>query len=49
MLSFCKEILQYFQYFIHSKDWLPVEETSAGQSHNNYVDLVLKTIQRFYP
>ena len=42
MLRFCKKILKYFQYFIHSKDWLLVEETSTGQYQNNYVELVLK-------
>ena len=32
-LSFCNEILQYFQYTIYPKDWLLqlVEETSTGQ------------------
>ena len=49
MLMFCNEILQHFQYSIDSKDWLLVEETSTWQCHNNYVDLVLKTGQRFYP
>ena len=42
MLRFCKEILQYFQYSIHSKDWLLVEETSTGQNHNNYLIWYLK-------
>ena len=31
MPKFCKEIMQYYQYSIHSKDWLLVEETSTGQ------------------
>ena len=34
MLRFCKEMLQYYQYSIHSKDWYLVEETSAKQKHN---------------
>ena len=29
MLRFCKEILQYYQYCIHSNGWLLVEETST--------------------
>ena len=31
MPKFWKEIMQYYQYSIHSKDWLLVEETSTGQ------------------
>ena len=35
MLKYCKEILQYYQHSIYSKDWLLVEKTSAGQWHNS--------------
>ena len=44
ILRICKEILQYFQYSLHSKGWMPVEKTSTGQNHDNYDDLVLQTI-----
>ena len=30
MLKFIKEILQFYKYSIHSKDWLQAEETSAS-------------------
>ena len=42
MLRFCKEILQCFQYSIHSEDWLLAEETSAGQNQNTYLIWCLK-------
>ena len=45
MLKFCKEILQYFQYSIHSKSWLLLKETSTRQNHKNYIDEVPKKIR----
>ena len=30
MLRIRKEMMPYYQYSIHSKDWLLVEETSTG-------------------
>ena len=47
MLRFCMEILQYFQYSIHSKDWKLVQKTFTGQNHKNYIAMVPKTIYRF--
>ena len=32
LLTKCWGIVQYFQYSIHSKDWLLVEETFIGQN-----------------
>ena len=43
MLRFCKEMLHFYKNFIHSKDCFLLEETSTGQKHNSYVDLVVKT------
>ena len=31
MLKFCKEMLQFYEYSIYSKNWLLVEETSTGE------------------
>ena len=31
MLTFFKEILQYYQYSIHSEDWFLLEETYTGK------------------
>ena len=33
----------HFQYSIKSNYWLPVEETSTGKYHDNYVALVRET------
>ena len=43
MVRFYKEMLQYFQYTIHSKYYALVEETSTGHYHNNYVESVVRT------
>ena len=42
MLRYSKEILQYFQYSIHSQDFSTVQETSTGQNHKVYADVVPK-------
>ena len=42
-LRFCKEILQFYQYFYKWKN--PPQD----KKHNSYADFVLKTSLRFYP
>ena len=47
MLRYSKEILQYFQHSFHSQDFSIVPETSTGQNHKVYVDVVPKIILKF--
>ena len=41
MLRVYKEIMQFYQCSIHSKDLLQLDETSTEQQQNSHIDLVL--------